>query len=145
MAKQVTVTGQTKGESLVIPTSKDQVPAAIAALKQQLAKLQGDVKEEVSLDITTKSGGGVNIKDVKTVTEILEISASIHVREKAFTAEIKRFKLTEMNIKPFSEDGKDLKHWDKVLAKAINKIINAGKIKILEDSIAGLSKHLDEN
>jgi len=144
MSKTVKVTGQAKNGSLVIPTSKDQVPAAIAALKEQLAKLQGDSEEKISLDLNAKSGGGTNIKDVTTVTEILEISASLHAREKAYVAEIKRYKLTGMNIKPFSEDGKDVKHWEKVLSKAIHKIINAGKIKILEDSIKGLSKHLDE-
>jgi hypothetical protein len=144
MTKKVTVSGQEEGAKLVIPTTRDQVPQAIEALKKQLAKLKGGEEESLSLDITSKSGGGTNIKNVTTVTEILEISASIHAREKAFNQEIKRFKLSDMNIKPFEEDGKSVKHWDKVLAKAINTIINAGKIKVLEDSIAGLSKHLDE-
>lgn len=129
-----------KETGLVIPTTTQQVPEAIETLKAQLAKLKGDVEEKVSLDI---SYNGKNIKNVDTVKELLEISASLHAREVAYNAEIVRYKLEKANIQPFSQEGKSLNDWEKIIAKAIHELINSKQIQKIENAIKELSKHLD--
>ena len=120
-------------------TAKD-VPATIEFLKAQLTQLKGNAEEKISLDI---SYNGEKIKDVDTVKELLEISASLHAREAAYNAEVVRYGLESANIQPFSQEGKSLEEWKKIIAKAIHELINSKQIQKIENAIKELSKHLD--
>lgn len=140
MAKQTAVAKANTETGIMIPQTAQDVPKVIEQLKVQLANLKGGVEEKVSLDINYN---GKTIKNVTTVKELLEISSSLHAREAAYNAEVVRYKLQEANIQPFSQEGKSLTEWHKIIAKAIHELINKVQIKNLEDAIAGLSEHLD--
>jgi len=73
----------------------------------------------------------------------MEISASINARESAYNEAIIRHNLQNANIQPFSQEGKSLEEWNKIIDKASRELINKVQIKNLEDAIAGLSEHLD--
>lgn len=130
----VTTTG------ISVPRNSSEVPAAIEALKVQLEALKGNVDERISLDINYN---GRNIKSVDTIGELLQMSASLHARATAYEAEIKRYQLEKANIKGFEEDGKSVVHWEKVISKAINELMNKVQIDRLESAIKKLSQHVD--
>lgn len=136
--KKAVATAQTTG--LMIPTTKQDVPKAIEILKAQLAAKRGTIDEKISLDIVYT---GKNIKDVTTVKELLEISASIHTRAQAYDLELDRYNLKEANIAKFSQSEKSVEDWVKIIGKRINEVINNSEISRLESAIAKLSKHLD--
>lgn len=122
------------------PVTKDQVPEAIERLKEQLAQLKGDQKDKISLDVSYK---GTVIKNVTTVKELLEISASVKARGRAYQEEVKHFKL-EGKVQAFSDSEKTVDEWDAIIAKAIFELINKVQITKIEDAIKRLSTHLDE-
>lgn len=140
LAKKTAVAKATTETAVMIPTNAQQVPQVIEQLKAQLAALKGNSEEKISLDIFYN---GKNIKNVDTVKELLEISASLHAREIAYKAEVVRYGLENANIQPFSQENKSIEEWSKIIAKAIHQLINKVQIKNLEDAIAGLSEHLD--
>lgn len=123
-----------------VPKTAQDVPKAIEALKAQLKSLKGNVEESISLDITFS---GNNVKDVKTVKELLNMSAILHAKEEAYSKEVVRYGLEKANLEGFSESGKSLSHWEKVIEKAIFELTNNVKIKHLESAINKLSQHLD--
>lgn len=136
--KTAVATAQTAG--LMIPTTKQDVPKAIEILKAQLAAKKGTIDEKVSLDIVYS---GKNIKDITSVKELLEISASIHTRAQAYDLELDRYNLKEANIAKFSQSEKSVEDWVKIISKAVNELINKSEITRLENAITKLSKHLD--
>jgi hypothetical protein len=139
MSKTKTVAKNTTTAVQAPKTAKD-VPATIEFLKAQLAQLKGNAEEKISLDI---SYNGKNIKTVDTVSELLQISASLHARETAYKAEVVRYGLENANIQPFSEEKKSIEEWNKIIAKAIHELINSKQIQKIENAIKELSKHLD--
>lgn len=134
-------TKDTPVTALTVPTTKADVPGTIKLLQEKLDSLKGTKEDKVSLDI---SYNGINIKNVKTVGELLEISSSVHARAAAYNAEIVRYKLTDMNIKAFTVSDKTSEEWAKVIDKAIFELINSSEIAKLESAIKKLSNHLDE-
>lgn len=128
------------GNSL-IPTTKAEVPAAIAALEAKLKELKGDIKNEISTDIMYDSQ---NIKNITTVKELLAISASIRARSAAYQKEIENYNL-QGKVEEFSETEKSAVEWYAIIQKAIFELINNSQIKIIESSITKLSKYLDED
>ncbi len=116
------------------------MPKIIEALKEQLKSLKGNVEDAVSTDV---SFDGVNIKNVKTVNELLQISALAHAQEEAYNKEVVRYGLEISNLKTFSIEEKSVAHWEKVISKAIFELTNNVKIKKIENAIAEFSKHLD--
>ena len=127
--------------ALTVPATRADVPATIALLQEKLNSLKGTKEDAVSLDI---SYNGSNVKNIKTVGELLEISSSVHARAAAYNAEIARYKLTDMNIKAFTVSDKTAEEWAKVIDKAIFELINRSEIEKLESAIKRLSTHLDE-
>lgn len=115
-----------------------EVPGQIDILQSKLDQLQGNKDEAVSTDVMFRTE---KIKDVKTVTRLLEISSSVHARAEQFENSKKRFNVT--NVAPFEQDGKTVEEWDKIIAKAINELVNAKQIEILKDSIKKLEAFLD--
>lgn len=146
MAKTATSKKATTGVAVVeakqffVPKTAQDVPKAIEALKAQLKGLKGNVEESISLDITF---GSTNVKDVKTVKELLNMSAILHAKEEAYNKEVVRYGLQNANLSEFSENGKTLEHWEKVFEKAIFELTNNVKIKQIEQAISKLSQHLD--
>ena len=138
MAKNKSVAVATN--QINVPKTAQEVPIVIEQLKVQLAALKGNTEEKISLDVEYD---GEKIKDIKTVKELLSISASLHARNAAYNVEIIRYGLENANIQPFSQEDKTVEEWNKIIAKAINELINAVQIKNLEDAISGLSEHLD--
>jgi hypothetical protein len=122
------------------PTSTKDVPQAIEALKERLKALKGKEDEKISIDI---SYNHTNIKTVKSVSELLEISSAVHARSDAYDKEIERYKLSEKNIKNFEVSGKSVNQWEKIIEKAINELINKTQIDKIQSAITELSKHLD--
>jgi hypothetical protein len=146
MAKTATSKKATTGVAVVeakplfVPKTAQDVPKIIEALKEQLKSLKGNVEDAVSTDV---SFDGVNIKNVKTVNELLQISALAHAQEEAYNKEVVRYGLENSNLKTFSIEEKSVAHWEKVISKAIFELTNNVKIKKIENAIAEFSKHLD--
>lgn len=142
MLKKTTKTPATVTNSvdLFVPTAKADVPKAIEILKAQLAAKKGNIDETISLDINY---GSTNIKNVNSVKELMEISASINARAVAYQAELVRYGLDKVNIAPFTVSDKSAEEWVKIIAKAANELINKSEITRLENAISKLSKHLD--
>lgn len=125
---------------IAIPKSSKDVPAAIEALKKQLTALKGDIEDKISLDVDYN---GENIKDVSTVKELLQISASLHAREAAYNVELKRYGLEDKKIQPFNESSLPVSKWEKIIEKAIFELMNKKQIEKIESAIKTLSTHLD--
>ena len=140
MSKAKTAVTKNTTTAISAPKTSKDVPATIEFLKAQLAQLKGNVEEKISLDISYNER---NIKTVDTVSELLQISASLHARAKAYEVEVVRYGLESANIQPFSEEKKSIEEWNKIIAKAIHELINSKQIQKIENAIKELSKHLD--
>lgn len=123
-----------------ISLTKDNVPSLIEHLEKQLEALEGNTDKSVSTDVTYY---GTNISKVTKVSELLEISASIHARGKAYQEEIKRYNLGDKRIAPFKTNERTVEEWSNIIDKAINELLNSKQIAQLKDSIAKLSNHVD--
>ena len=130
-----------EAKQFFVPKTAQDVPKIIEALKEQLKSLKGNVEDAVSTDIMYDDT--VNIKNVKTVNELLQISALAHAQEEAYNKEVVRYGLENSNLKTFSIEEKSVAHWEKVISKAIFELTNNVKIKKIENAIAEFSKHLD--
>ena len=138
--KATTEVAVVEAKPLFVPKTAQDVPKIIEALKEQLKSLKGNVEDAVS-DIMYDDT--VNIKNVKTVNELLQISALIHAQEESYNKEVIRYELQNSNLKEFSVDGKSVAHWEKVISKAIFELTNNVKIKKIENAITEFSKYLD--
>ena len=138
--KATTEVAVVEAKPLFVPKTAQDVPKIIEALKEQLKSLN-NVEDAISTDIMYDDT--VNIKNVKTVNELLQISALIHAQEESYNKEVIRYELQNSNLKEFSVDGKSVAHWEKVISKAIFELTNNVKIKKIENAIAEFSKHLD--
>lgn len=138
--KATTEVAVVEAKPLFVPKTAQDVPKIIEALKEQLKSLKGNVEDAISTDV---SFDGVNIKNVKTVNELLQISALAHAQEEAYNKEVLRYGLENSNLKTFSIEEKSVAHWEKVISKAIFELTNNVKIKKIENAIAEFSKHLD--
>lgn len=138
--KATTEVAVVEAKPLFVPKTAQDVPKIIEALKEQLKSLKGNVEDAISTDV---SFDGVNIKNVKTVNELLQISALAHAQEEAYNKEVVRYGLENSNLKTFSIEEKSVAHWEKVISKAIFELTNNVKIKKIENAIAEFSKHLD--
>lgn len=118
--------------SIVTPTKQEELPATIAQLKALLAEKRGTVDESVSLDIDYN---GRNIKNIDSVKELIEISASINARAETYQKELARYNLLERNIAPFTQSDKSPAEWVKIIDKGINELINKVEITTLEETI----------
>lgn len=123
-----------------IALTKENVPALISQLESQLEALEGNVDKTVSTDVMYN---GQNISKVEKVSTLLEISASIHAREKAYSEEISRYDLGSKNVAKFKTEDRTASEWSAIISKAINELLNAKAIKNLRDSISKLSNHVD--
>lgn len=139
-ATATTKVAMVEAKQFFVPKTAQDVPKIIEALKEQLKSLKGNVEDAVSTDV---SFDGVNIKNVKTVNELLQISALAHAQEEAYNKEVVRYGLENSNLKTFSIEEKSVAHWEKVISKAIFELTNNVKIKKIENAIAEFSKHLD--
>lgn len=126
--------------NVMIPRTSADVPQAIEALKAQLASLKCNTEEKVSTDINYN---GTNVKNVKSVKELLEISASIAARSRQYDEELVRYQLDAKLIQPWSQSEKSADQWFGIIKKAVFELTNAKQIETLENAIAKLSKHLD--
>lgn len=118
----------------------ENVTATIDKLKAQLLTLKKGVPESLSLDI---SYNGTNIKNVTKVSELLEISASIHARNEAYNVEAKRYGV-DGKVKHFTVSEKTASQWKEIIDKAIFELVNKKQIEQIESAIKKLSKFEDE-
>lgn len=118
----------------------ENVTATIDTLKAQLADLRKQQPEAVSLDIVYN---GTNIKNVTKVSELLEISASIHARAAAYNAEAKRYNV-EGKVKEFTVSEKTAAQWSEIIEKAIFELVNKKQIEQIENAIKELSQFEDQ-
>lgn len=140
MSSKKSIGVTTSESSLPQKTTKD-VPGLIDQLEKQLKELKGNIKDSISLDISTDHG--VNIKDVTTVKKLLELSSSIRARHKAYNEEMEFYKLDPKVVSEFQVSDKSLNQWEQIFEKAIFELINKKRIKQLETAIEKLSHHLD--
>ena len=140
--KEVSV-ATTDGTStdLVVPQTTKDVPNAIAKLKELRDSMVSKENKEISLDVTYE---GRKIKDIKTATELLEISAAAHSRNDVFEKALERHNM-KGKVKTFQIEGHSIGHWDKVLNKALFELENRVKIKQIDDAISKLEERLDED
>lgn len=115
-----------------------EVPGQIEILQEQLNKLIGNKDETVSTDVMFRDE---KIKEVSTLTRLLEISSAIHERANAFQRAKERHGVT--NVAAFEQDGKSVDQWDKIISKAIRELQNAKQIEVLKNSITKLEAYLD--
>jgi hypothetical protein len=134
--KQALAVAQVNGISL----TKDNVPALIKHLEDQLDALQGKTDKSISTDVVYN---GTNISKITKLAELLEISASIHARGKAYQEEVKRYGLSDKRVASFKTNERTVEEWSAIIAKAINELLNSKQITQLKDSIAKLSNHVD--
>ena len=125
--------------SIAIPRTQKDVPATIEFLKAQLAALKGTSDENISLDVNYNS---TRIKDVKSLSELLEIDSALEARAKAYDEAIARHNLQD-KAAGFTHNKIGIEKWRLIMSKAINQLINDEQIKQLEEAITELSKHLD--
>lgn len=118
----------------------ENVTLTIDTLKSQLAKLKSNVLETVSTNIDYN---GTNIKDVTKVSELLEISSSIHARGAAYNEEAKRYNVVG-KVKEFTVNDKTVPQWKEIIDKAIFELVNKKQIDQIESAIKRLSKFEDE-
>ena len=114
------------------PTTQAELPATIAQLKALLAEKRGTVDETISLDI---SYNGKNIKNVDSVNELMEISASIFARNEANVNARVRHNVANRNIAPFTVSDKTADEWMKIIDKAVNELLNKVEIANIEEAI----------
>lgn len=138
MAKKVETTAVATVNSIEL--TPENVTSTIDGLKAKLAELRSSAPEAVSLEIDYN---GTTIKNVTKVSELLEISASIHARSVAYDAEIERFNL-KGKVKSFSHSEKTVKQWEEIIEKAIFELVNKKQIEQIESAIKKLSKFEDE-
>ena len=138
--KTTAVAKKTVSTGVAIPLDKSEVTSLVDKFKAQLAELKKGMPEAVSLDI---SYNGTNIKGVEKITELLEISASINARSKAYDVEAARYNVVG-KVKPFMVSDKTAAEWVEIIEKAIFELINKKQIEKLEDAIKKLSKFEDE-
>jgi hypothetical protein len=131
-----------KKQELVVKSNYtvNDVPQMLETLKGQLEELRSKNKDTVSLNITYNER---KIEKLESLQELLEISASVHAREKAYNEEVQRYKL-EGEVVPFSTSGKNVKEWEEIIEKAIFELKNRKKINDLEEAISELSKYVSE-
>lgn len=139
MAK-TTKTAEVAKVTTGLELTPENVTATINKLKAQLNDLRKSQPEAVSLDITYN---GTNIKNVTKVSELLEISASIHARSAAYNVEITRYGL-EGKVKEFTVSEKTASQWREIIEKAIFELVNKKQIEQIEAAIKKLSKFEDE-
>lgn len=137
MAKKVETAVETVNSIELTPSN---VTSTINDLKAKLTALRSSAPEAVSLEIDYN---GTTIKNVTKVSELLEISASIHARSIAYDAEIERFNLNG-KVKSFSHSEKSVKQWEEIIEKAIFELVNKKQIEQIESAIEKLSKFEDE-
>lgn len=137
MAKKTTAVAKV---STGLELTPENVTATINKLKAQLETLKKGVPEALSLDITYN---GTNIKNVTKVSELLEISASIHARNEAYNTEAKRYGV-EGKVKEFTVSDKTASQWKEIIDKAIFELVNKKQIEQIEAAIKKLSKFEDE-
>lgn len=137
MAKKVETAVETVNSIELTPSN---VTSTINYLKAKLTALRSSAPEAVSLEIDYN---GTTIKNVTKVSELLEISASIHARSIAYDAEIERFNLNG-KVKSFSHSEKSVKQWEEIIEKAIFELVNKKQIEQIESAIEKLSKFEDE-
>jgi len=118
----------------------ENVTSTIDSLKTQLSKLKSNVPETVSTNINYN---GTNIKDVTKVSELLEISSSIHARNAAYNVEAQRYAV-EGKVKGFTVNEKSVSQWKEIIEKAIFELVNKKQIDQIEAAIKRLSKFEDE-
>lgn len=141
MAKKTTAVAKV---STGLELTPENVTATINKLKAQLETLKKGVPEALSLDINVSWGGGTtNIKNVNKVSELLEISASIHARNEAYNTEAKRYGV-EGKVKEFTVSDKTASQWKEIIDKAIFELVNKKQIEQIEAAIKKLSKFEDE-
>jgi hypothetical protein len=127
-----------------VELTPDNVTSTIDGLKAKLAELRSSAPEAVSTNVEVTWGGyNANIKDVTKVSELLEISASIHARAEAFSKEIDRYILTG-KVKAFTTSDKTVAQWKEIIEKAIFELVNKKQIEQIESAIKKLSKFEDE-
>ena len=123
-----------------IELTPENVTSTIDGLKAKLQALRSSAPEAVSLEIDYN---GTTIKTVTKVSELLEISASIHARSAAYDSEIERFNL-KGKVKPFTASEKTVSQWKEIIEKAIFELVNKKQIEQIESAIKKLSKFEDE-
>ena len=141
MAKKTTAVAKV---STGLELTPENVTATIDKLKEQLAELRKQQPEALSLDINVSWGGGTtNIKNVTKVSELLEISASIHARANAYNVEAKRYGV-ETKVKEFTVSEKTVAQWKEIIEKAIFELVNKKQIQQIENAIKELSQFEDQ-
>jgi len=138
MSKKTTTPAVASTTNLAL--TPENVTLTIDSLKSQLAKLKSNVPEAVSTNIDYN---GTNVKDVTKVSELLEISASIHARGAAYIEETKRYNV-EGKVKDFTVSEKTVSQWKEIIEKAIFELVNKKQIQQIESAIKRLSKFEDE-
>jgi len=136
-AKSTTIAPIAANTSVVM-TSKD-VPNKIAELQAIKEKLQGNFKENISLDI---SYGDVHIGKCLSVGKLLEISSAVRARNKAYKEEASVYNVQE-SVAPLKISDKTEEQWYEILGKAIHELLNKKQLEKINSAIKELETHLD--
>lgn len=127
-----------------VPTTKDQVPETLAALREQLEALTQNLPEEKEDLVYDGPGGRHVIKDVKSLTTLTEIHSAVKARTTAFADSAKELGF-EGDIVEFKISGKTLPQWTKALKAAGFVLKNKTKIEDLKATIKDLEEFESED
>lgn len=120
---------------IAAPKTQAELPATLEQLRALLASKKGTTDATVSLEISYQ---GKQIKNVTTVSELMEISASIDTRYNAYDRSLTRHNLIDKNIATWSQEGKSYTEWMAIIDKAVTELINKTEIADLEETIKDL-------
>jgi len=129
-----------KVSTATFPKTRADVPAAIASLKARLDEALSNIDEKLSIDINYEN---TNIKNVTTLSELIEIGSAIDERSAAFARQAEKLGLTD-KVKEFQHSGKTAAQWNSIIAKAAFELENSERVKKLRNAIKKLETHLDE-
>ena len=136
----------TIAEASIAPETQAELPLKLEQLRTLLASKKGVTDKTVSLDINYN---GKQIKDITSVGELMEISASIDTRYNAYNSALDRLnkslaeeELPKANVVGWSQSNKNYVEWMAIIHKAAIELINKVEINIIEETIKDLEECL---
>ena len=139
MAKATKNTAST-GVSVKGTFTLDDVPAALEAIRKQIAEIQGDADE--GKRTTGDLPGFGNIFKIDEATELIKAYSSVTGREAAYNQAAKDMKIEK--VPAFKIDGGSAAAWKEDISWRYNIVTKADKLKKLNAAKAELEKYSTE-
>lgn len=130
-------TGANKGVSIKGAFTLDDIPAALEAIRKQIADIKGNADEgkRTSGDLP----GFGNIFKIDDASELIKAYSSVTGREEAYNRAAKDMNIVK--VPAFKIDGGSAKAWKEDLSWRYNIVTKADQLKKLNEAKAELEKY----